>query len=131
MIKMMVLIKAKPGISLAAFREYYESKHVPLIRRLHPTIAEYRRNYIDPNRTELPPGREWPDFDVVTEARFHSWDDFARFRAVSADPAVRQQVLAEEDHFVDTAKTRRLIVEECPERAIDPDPGASSAVAQG
>src|SRR5947209_8575192 len=116
---MMVLIKAKAAISFDAFRDYYETKHVPLIRRLHPMIAEYRRNYIDRERTQLSPGREWPDFDVITEARFHSWEDFIRFRTVSADPAVRRQVLADEAHFVDTARTQRLIVDERPERVID------------
>lgn len=131
MIKMMVLINAKPGISLEAFRDHYEHKHVPLILRLHPMIAEYRRNYIDAQRTTLNPGLEWPDFDVITEARFESWDDFDRFRAVSADPAVRQQVLADEAHFVNTAKTRRLIVDECPERAIDREPRAPFTAARG
>ena len=110
MIKMMVLIKRKDGISMQAFRDHYENVHVPLIRRLHPTLGHYRRNYIDAGRTAMPVERQ-PDFDVITEAFFDDWAAFERFRATSASPEVRRQVLDDEALFVDTASTRRLVVD--------------------
>jgi uncharacterized protein (TIGR02118 family) len=109
MIKMMVLIKRKEGISSEAFRDHYENVHVPLIRKLHPMIKTYRRNYIDADLSALPPEKR-PDFDVITEVSFDSWADFESFKATSASPIVRPQVLADEAHFCDTPRTRRLVV---------------------
>lgn len=109
MIKMMVLIKRKEGISMEAFRDHYENTHVPLVLKLHPTLGAYRRNYIDSALSALPPEKQ-PDFDVITEAFFDSWEEFERFRVTSATPEVRSVILADEAHFVDTPRTRRLIV---------------------
>jgi uncharacterized protein (TIGR02118 family) len=114
MIKMMVLIKAKEGLTSEEFRQHYETVHVPLIRRLHPTLKAYRRNYIDSEKTHLPPEKQ-VDFDVITEAFFDNWADFESFKATSARPEIRSQVLADEAHFVETSRTRRLVVEETAE----------------
>ena len=48
----------------------------------------------------------------MTEAHFESWSDFEQFRNTSADLEVRRQVLEDEAHFVETARTRRLVVDE-------------------
>ena len=54
MIQMLVFIKAKAGLSPQAFRAHYENVHVPLIRRLHPTLRDYCRNYVDRERSVIP-----------------------------------------------------------------------------
>lgn len=112
MIKMVVFIKAKAGLSSAQFRDHYENVHVPLIRRLHPTLRNYRRNYIDRERS-VGGSDAWPDFDVVTESCFDDWEGFESFISTSASADVRSQVLADEAHFAETTRTRRLVVEEC------------------
>lgn len=110
MIKFVVLIKAKQGISRAEFQAHYETKHVPLIRRLHPTIGLYRRNYIDSYQPTDPTDPQWPDFDVITEVFFASDPDYRQYLAECADPRVRAEKLADEAHFVETTRTKRLVV---------------------
>ena len=52
-VKMMAFLKAREGISRAAFITHYETHHVPLVRSIMPGIIEYRRNFLPDAVTEL------------------------------------------------------------------------------
>src|SRR4029450_10874409 len=50
MIKIMIFIRKKDGLSRDEFIDYYENRHVPLINsRVGQFLTGYIRNYIDPD----------------------------------------------------------------------------------
>lgn len=75
MIKLIALVKRKPGMTLEEFSRYWENKHGPLVARVFPGVRKYVQNH--PAR--LPGGGE-PKVDGVVELWF---DDLASFRAAS------------------------------------------------
>jgi EthD domain len=115
MIKMIVFNRRKEGVSMEAYRAHYENVHVPLIRSLFPTVGLYRRNYVDRERTALTERNAQAaaantEFDSVTEAFFEDWAAFEAFRDKNSEPAVREQILADERNFLDVSAIRRYVV---------------------
>jgi len=68
MVKAMFLLKRKPGLTPAEFRQQYEEVHAPLALSLFPNLRRYVRNYIATN--VMPADVEEPDFDCITEIWF-------------------------------------------------------------
>src|SRR5437867_715267 len=115
MIKMIVFNKKLDSITMEEFRDHYENVHVPLVRPFFPTVGVYRRNYIDRERTALTErnaeaAAQNTEFDSITEVFFEDWEAFETFREASADPKIREQVLADEVKFLDPSAIRRYIV---------------------
>jgi len=112
MFKCIALLKRKPGLSRAAFIDYYETQHAPLIRRLLPGIIDYRRNYVDLEGAFLFPGAAPIDFDVITEIWLADKAAYDRFTAAAAEAAIAQQIAEDEENFLDRPATRMMVVEE-------------------
>jgi hypothetical protein len=85
-IKMLVFLRRKEGLTMDEYRDHYENVHVPLVRGLFPSSAGvYRRNYIDRDRTALTDRNAGlaaanQEFDSVTEVFFEDWEAFDAFR---------------------------------------------------
>ena len=69
MFKIMAFLTRREDIETRAFIEYYETRHVPLIRSLAPTPIGYRRSYLV-RGDELNIEGDEIGFDVVTELVF-------------------------------------------------------------
>lgn len=108
--KIIALISAKPEISRDDFIDYYESNHAPLIKSLLPMITEYRRNYLFNDL--VPYSTHEPDFDVLTELLFNSDETLAAFWERLRDPEVRKRIHEDEQHFLQSDKTRMIGVDE-------------------
>jgi hypothetical protein len=71
-------------MSFDEFRDYYEKKHIPLIKR-HlaaagvPLPLVYTRRFIDLEKPIVPASTPAVDFDCVTELQFASKEDFEKF----------------------------------------------------
>lgn len=111
-VKIIALLKRKSGISREVFRDYYENKHVPLIMRLLPYMADYRRNYVLPASGHDDSGIADADCDVVTEAWFITNDDFKAFSEAAARKDIQEQIAADESEFLDRSSIRMFAVEE-------------------
>lgn len=111
MIKQFFLIAKKPELTAAAFRNYYETHHVPLIERLLPMFARYRRHYIDREQSALAPGQADPDFDVITEIWFARPADYDAFIARISDADIIAEIRADEARFLISDATRSLRME--------------------
>jgi hypothetical protein len=109
MMKVIMLFKRKPGITLEQFREYYES-HAPLAVRLLPYFKSYTRKFVrhDMNYKSSRLGRE-VNFDVVTELTFESKDHYERMTKTLADPAVYDQIVKDEEQLMDLSPGVRLM----------------------
>jgi uncharacterized protein (TIGR02118 family) len=117
MIKFVALLKKKPGMSREALIEYYETKHVPLIRECIPSLYEYTRSYVMPehmfvaghNADVAPPP---PVFDVITEIWFTSMEKYREMHAATADPAVDDRIKRDEENFLDRTSMTMFLVDE-------------------
>ena len=102
--RMLIFMKRKPGLTPAAFREHYEQRHIPVCMPYMKGARRYRRHYLEPlaGAAELP-------FDVITELWF---DDRATCEIVAATMArdgMPADVIADEERFLDRAKTHTAI----------------------
>jgi len=105
MIKVMIFIKRRADLSLEAFREHYETVHVPLSLTHLPLMQKHARNYVI-RRPDEPEG----DYDVVTECWFESWETLKATAAVLAEK--RPIFQEDEERFMDRASIRSVTVDE-------------------
>jgi uncharacterized protein (TIGR02118 family) len=112
MYKAIALLKAKAGMPKEKFIEYYEGHHVPLILRLMPQIADYRRNYAQTESAYLAKDISTLDFDAVTELWYRTKADYESAAALLKNPAILKEIADDEEHFLDRGKTRMFVVEE-------------------
>ena len=101
MLKIVVFIRRKAGLSRAEFQDYYENHHRKLISTIADHIVDYRRSY---------PIDEGAEFDCLTEI----WTrDEAQLKQLQA--AYRQAypiISADEKNFLDQASLRTVVCEE-------------------
>jgi EthD domain-containing protein len=111
MLKILAFLTKRQDLETRAFLEHYETKHVPLIRSLAPAPLTYKRNYlVRGDALNLDDGSI--DFDVVTELVFANRDAYAAWAAAVFKPGAAEQVVADEERFLDRARTRAFVVEE-------------------
>jgi uncharacterized protein (TIGR02118 family) len=117
MYKVLILMRKKAGLSRAEFIDYYENKHVPLMRELAPGREVYRRNYIvfdDPmfNVDGRSGAADAVAFDVITESIFATREAAeAAKNAALASPANLKRVKGDEENFVEPGSVRMYVVE--------------------
>jgi hypothetical protein len=118
MLKAIVLLKSKPGLTREQFINHYENNHVPLVRKLLPSIGRYVRNYL--SRDSVSAGRQEvsagaapePYFDVITELWFENQPAYDRFIADLHDPATSRALQEDEERFLDRGIVQTFAVAE-------------------
>lgn len=114
--KIILLVKRKPGLTPEQFREHYENRHVPLALKLLAGFESYQRNYVRHDLTYRPPHLTGtpiePNFDVVTEMRFRTEDDYRKMVARLADPAIQLQIAEDSERFMDRGSMQMFFVDE-------------------
>jgi uncharacterized protein (TIGR02118 family) len=106
MIKMMLLLSRKPGMSFEEFQDYYEGRHVPLATSFDGPLVRYKRNYVV-GRTLGEPG-----CDCITEV-WYDLDGLWTDHRDSVVPAGMAKTIAQDEaQFLDRAATRIVVVEE-------------------
>lgn len=111
--KILLPMKRKPGMSVEAFRDYYEKHHAPLAAKSSGMLSRYVRRYLEPHphpETGVP--GELP-YDVITELWF---DDEATFRGTLAyltSTLMPDEIVADEEQLFDRSSFRILTVVEC------------------
>ena len=107
MIKVVLLVRRKPGLSREEFRGYYESRHAPLAASQLRCCVRYVRNFV----VEDVAGQ--PDFDCVTEFWYELDGPWREARDHIASEASRQTLAADEAKFMDRGSMRVVVVSEC------------------
>ena len=109
MVKEMVMLKKKEGISREDFVHKYEEELVPLILKLCPSIKKYARNYV---RTPLTaPDPKALSFDCITEVWYENMEAFKAFAQLAMSE--KGKVIFDlEGTFMDTSKTVAVLVRE-------------------
>ncbi len=114
MIKVIWLLKRKPGMSKEAFREHYENSHVVLAHKYVGHLLEgYHRNY--PIEGWLAPSSKREDgvvepfdyeYDCITEMRIKDADAAEEMLRIFNDPEIGKIFVDDEHRFLD----RKLVV---------------------
>lgn len=109
-VKMICVIKRRPGMARDAFIEYYETGHSRLAAQHLPMIAGYHRSYVLPGETG---GTDVaPQFDVMTEMWFRSQEDFDAMAAALQDPTLGAMFAQDEEKLFDRNNIQMFLVEE-------------------
>jgi uncharacterized protein (TIGR02118 family) len=110
--KILLFMKRRPDISVAAFRDYYETRHAPLATKNSAGLKRYIRRYIDPRpHPETGDPGELP-FDVITELWFDDETVFngaLRYITTKAMPA---EIVEDEKQLFDRSSFRIATVVE-------------------
>jgi EthD domain len=109
--KILMFLKRRPGMTLQAFRDYYENVHRKLGEKYAAGVCRYVRRYVEP-LPGSPPGNEL-DFDVITETWFEDRSVFERVAAFLSSGELPADVLADEERLFDRSKSRFITVSEC------------------
>ena len=125
--KILLLMKRRPGMSVEAFRNYYENVHVPLATRHGASMSRYVRRYLDPRPHPETGVNELP-YGVIPELWF---DDEATFRASLehlTTSTMPDEVVDDERKLFDRSSFRIATVVECETdmASLGADPGPGS-----
>ncbi len=111
--KILLFMKRRPGMSVEAFRDYYENHHVPLALKHGSGMQRYIRRYIDPqSHPENGPGDDLP-FDVITELWFDNEAVFKGTVAYLTTTIMPGVITKDEARLFDRASFRIATVVEC------------------
>jgi uncharacterized protein (TIGR02118 family) len=103
--KMIAVLKRKPGMSFEEFRTYYETRHVPLVKRIMgDNLEAYIRNYVDQG-SPFPVGVP-VDFDCISEFHYLDQQRFEAAVAAIQHPSNVDRVRADELNFLDIDAAR-------------------------
>ena len=128
MIKQTALLKKKHGMDHDAFVKRYEEGHVPLVNRVLPFHADYRRNFIVPNSlvelehiADPPPP---PDFDVITQIWYENQAKLDGLLEALANTDAGDQISRDEEDLFDRSKMVMFETEafETPQELLQPRP---------
>lgn len=124
--KLICLLKRKPGMTPQEFRNHYEGVHAPLAAKLLPFFTEYRRNYVLGDGAAVADHAQigGPDWDVITEFVFESRADYDAMCAALADPVIGAEIAEDEERFLDRSAIT-VFMTECCETALDRKAGAA------
>ncbi|MBQ62158.1 MAG: hypothetical protein CMQ19_08785 [Gammaproteobacteria bacterium] len=112
MIKLVMPMKKRPGMSTAEFREYYETHHRVIGEKyLAGFASRYFRRFLNPlpdrsgNLTD-------PDYDVILEIWY---PDEATFQACGqrlSQPEIAREIAEDEEKLFDLSQMRSYLVDE-------------------
>jgi uncharacterized protein (TIGR02118 family) len=102
MLKFVVVVYKRPGMSMEDFRHYFRDVHGPMVQNI-PGLKKYVQNYIIADPKRKPPG-----WHGLAELYFDDWE------AMEAAWSSEQGILATNDlgAFVDLSQTSWSVVEE-------------------
>ena len=105
MLKVIILLKRRPGSSHEEFMKHWKEKHGPLVTKLVPGLRKYVQNHL----INLP-GMEY-DTDGIAELWFDDIDAFQNF-VKWRDTDGAKEMIKDELSYVDNTSSVRFIVEE-------------------
>ena len=113
-VKFIALIKKKEGLSQEAFKEYYETKHVPLVASIYNKWSRYIRNYTGDGVFLHPDLGNQISYDAITEFWFDTEDDYEGFmEALKTEREGADRVGIDELNFIKKDSVQIFRVQEC------------------
>ncbi|WP_317930096.1 EthD domain-containing protein [Halioxenophilus sp. WMMB6] len=110
--KILLFMKRKPGLTPTEFRDYYEQQHVPLCSKYIKGLNRYLRRYLEPLPNPETGQCLEPEYDVITELWFNDEALFKGTVNYLSTHTMPDEVIADEELFLDRTKSRMTIVSE-------------------
>lgn len=107
MVKMILLLQRRADLSAAEFKQYYETTHAVLGRKLLHDATRYERRYLQ----SLGDGAG-ETYDCITEVWFADHAAMEAALARAAEPANAALLAADEANLFDRSKIRFYVVTE-------------------
>ena len=112
MIKQVMPMKRRPGMSVAEFREYYESRHRLIGEKyLRGYAVKYMRRFTNPTVDRDSELRD-PEYDVFMEIWYPDEATMAACSKALSTPEVRDEIAEDEAKLFDLRHMRSYIVDE-------------------
>jgi hypothetical protein len=111
--KILLFMKRRPGMTLEAFRDYYENHHAPLCAKYASGVSRYVRRFLTPHPNPETGESGELSYDVITELWF---EDEATFRGTVqylSTSIMPDEVVEDEKRLFDRSKLRMATVVEC------------------
>ncbi len=114
MIKMVTLLKRKPGMSMEEFIRYYESNHRKIGEKyLRPHAAKYIRRFLHPlPESIVPEAPPEKPYDVVMEIWFENREKMEAAFADLMTEEAQAEIVEDESKLFDRDRIYSSIVEE-------------------
>ena len=106
MIKVITLLKRKPGLSLEEFYNYWLQQHSKLAVKDHPEVTKYVQNH----GLIMPEGDQ--EYDGIAETYWPDMDIFRKAVDEMQTTEKGQNHIADLDKFVDLSKMVSIVTEE-------------------
>ena len=111
MIKLLILIVKKPGISRTDFIAHYETVHAPLIEKnLGHFFLDYTRSFVCEDGRLGGAG----EFDVLTEIRLKDRAALDAMFAAAGEPRLAAEIAADEETFIDRTRVQMFVADVYP-----------------
>ncbi len=107
--KLLIFLKRRPGMSRAAFRDYYENRHVPLILKYGTSASRYVRRYIETMPDPVTGQPQELDFDVITELSFGDRENFENVLAHAGKGVLPADIIADEEQVFDRSEVETVL----------------------
>ena len=112
MIKLVMPMKRKPGMSVTQFREYYESTHREIGEKyLKGFASKYIRRFTNANIDRDGELRE-PEYDVFLEIWYPDEETYAACGKALSEPEVAKEIREDEEKLFDMRFMRSYLVDE-------------------
>jgi hypothetical protein len=119
MVKMIMLLKRRPGMSMAEFIDYYETTHRLIGEKYLKGLAQrYQRRFLTPLGDPLSGEVVESEYDAVLELWFADQAACDAAMAAIREPAAAAEIAADEEKLFDRPKLRAFMVQEF-ESAMD------------
>lgn len=112
MIKLICLLKRKPGMTRDAFIERYERVHAKLGEKHVPNAVRYVRRYLEAVPGLFTGDMVEPEHDVITELWFADRAQFDIAMHRLAIPDVVAEIVEDEEQIFDRPRHRMFVVNE-------------------
>ena len=110
MIKTIMLLKRRPGMSVEAFRAYYESKHRVIGEKyLKGRAKKYQRRFLAAPPDPVTGHRPETEYDVLLEVWYSDRDAYETTMAELTKPEARLEIEEDESHLFDAQRMYFLI----------------------
>jgi len=111
-IKLVMPMKRRPGMTIAEFREYYETRHRLIGEKyLKGFAARYMRRFTNPTVDRDGQVRD-PEYDVFLEIWYPDQQTMDACGKVLSAPAAQREIHADEEKLFDTRFMRSYVVDE-------------------
>jgi uncharacterized protein (TIGR02118 family) len=111
MVKLIICLKRKPGMSAAEFHRYWKEVHAPTVKGV-PEFMRYLRRYVQSHTvSDSVPG--FPaapsEYDGIAELWFDSLEDVGK---AFSEPRYFEIIQKDDARFLDVANCRIFVTEE-------------------